>query len=215
MQPRNKTAWRVPQFIIQSKRLNRMCVRVCACVCASLCQKGPYSQSYDFSSSHVHMWDLNHKESWVPVYWCFWTVVLEKALKSTLDSKEIKPAHLKGNQSRIFTGRTDAEVEAPTLWPPDMKNWLIGKDPDAGEDWRQEEETTENEMVGWHHWLDGHEFKQALEVGNGLGSLVCCSPWGHKELDTTEGPNWTVQFSQHQLLKRLCFLHCVFLPLLF
>ena len=122
--------------------------------------KGPYSQSYGFSSSHVWMWELDHKEGWAPKNWCFWTVVLEKRLESPLDCKEIKPVHPKGNQSWIFTERTDAEAEAPILWPPDAKNWLIGKDPDAGKDWRQEERwRTEDELVGWHHRLDGHEFE--------------------------------------------------------
>ena len=137
------------------------------------------------------MWELDYKESWVPENWCFWTVVLEKTLESPLDSKEIQPAYPKGNQSWIFIGRTDAETEPPILWPPDVKNWLIRKDPDAGKDWRQEEKTTEDEMAGWHHWLDGHEFEQTLGVGDGQGSLVCCSPWGCKELDMTEQLNWT------------------------
>jgi len=106
--------------------------------------------------------------------------------KSPLDYKEIKPVNPKGNQSWIFIGRTDAEAETLILWPPDAKNWLIGKDPDAGKDWRQEEKgMTEDEMVGWHHRLDRHEFEQASGVGDGQGSLACCGPWGHKELDTT------------------------------
>ena len=118
------------------------------------------SQSYDFSSSHVWMWELDYKESWAPKNWCFWTVVLEKTLESPLDCKEIKPVHLKENQSWIFTGRIDAESEAPILWPPDVKNWLIGKDPDAGKDWGQEEKgMTEDEMVEWHHRLDGYVFE--------------------------------------------------------
>ena len=122
--------------------------------------KGPSSQSYGFSSSHVWMWELDYKESWVPKYWCFWTVVLEKTLESPLDYKEMKPVNPKGNKSWIFVGKTDAEAETPILWPPDVKNWLIGKDPDAGKDWRREEKgTTEGEMVGWHHRLDGHQFK--------------------------------------------------------
>ena len=122
----------------------------------------------------------------------FWTVGLEKTLESLLNSKEIQPVHPKGNNSWIFIGRTDAEAETPILWPPDVKNWLIGKDPDAGKDWWQEEKgTTEVEMVGWHHQLKGHEFEQALEVGDGQGGLVCCSPWGCKQLDTTERLNWT------------------------
>ena len=120
--------------------------------------KGPYSQSYGFSSGHVWMWELDHKESWVLKNWCFWTVVLEKTLESPLDCKAIQPVHPKGNRSWMFIGRTDAE--APTLWPPDVKNWLIGKDSFAGKDWRQEEKgMTEDEMVGWHHQLDGHEFE--------------------------------------------------------
>ena len=124
--------------------------------------------------------------------WFFWTVVLKKTLKSPLDSKEIKPVNPKGNQPWIFIRRTDAEAKAPILWPPDMKNWLIGKDPDPGKDWRQEEKgMTEDEMVGWHHRLNGHEFEQTLGVGDGHGSLACCSLWGHKESDTTERLNWT------------------------
>ena len=151
--------------------------------------KGLSSQGYGFSSSLVCMWELDYKESWALKNWCFWTVVLEKTLERTLDCKEIKPVHPKGNQSWIFIGRTDAE--APIFWPPDVKNWLLGKDPDTGKDWRQEEKgTTEDKTVGWHHWLEGHEFEQAPGVGDGQGSLVCCSPWGHKELDMTERLNW-------------------------
>ena len=153
--------------------------------------KGPSSQSYGFSSSHVWMWELDYKESWALKNWCFWTVVLEKTLESPLDCKEIQSVHPKGNQSWIFIGRTDAEAETLILWPPDVKNWLIGKDPDAEKDWRQEKGTTEDEMLRWHHWLDGHEFEQVLGVGDGQGSLVCCSPWGCKELDMTEWLNWT------------------------
>ena len=116
----------------------------------------------------------------------------KKTLESPLDCKEIKQVNPKGNQPWIFIGRTDVEAEAPKFWPPDAKSRLTGKDPDAGKDWRQEEKgTTEDEMVGWHQWLDGHEFVQALGVGDGQGSLECCSPWGHKELDTTERLNWT------------------------
>ena len=154
--------------------------------------KGLSSQSFGFSCSHVWMWELDYKESWMMKNWCFWTVVLEKALESHLDCKEIKPVHPKGNQSWISIGRTDAEAESSILWPPDVKNWLIWKDPIAGEDWRQEEKgMTEDEMVGWHYWLNGREFGQTLVVGDGQGSLVCCSPWGHKELDMTERLNWT------------------------
>ena len=122
--------------------------------------KGPLSQSYGFSSGHVWMWKLDYKESWASKKWCFWTVMLEKTLESPLDCKEIQPVHPKGNQSWIFIGRIDAEAETPILWPPDAKNWLTGKDPDAGKDWRQEEKgTIEDEMVGWHHRLNGHEFE--------------------------------------------------------
>ena len=124
--------------------------------------------------------------------WCFWTVVLEKTLESPLDYKEIKPVNPKGNQSWIFIGRTDAKAETPIHWPSDAKNWHIGKDPDAGKDWRWEEkEMTEDEMVRWHHWLDGHEFEQALVVCDGQGSLVCCSSWDCKEPDMTGQLNWT------------------------
>ena len=150
------------------------------------------NQSYGFSSSHIWMWELNYKESWAPKNWCFWTEVQEKTLESPLDSKEIQAVHPKGNWSWIFIGKTDPEAETPILWPPDAWNWLIGKDPDAGKDRRQEQKgTTEDEMVGWHHWLNGHEFEQALRVDDGQGSLACCSPWGHKESDMTQRLNWT------------------------
>ena len=122
--------------------------------------KGLFSQDYGFSSGHMWMWELDCKESWMAKNRCFWTVVLEKTLESPLDSKEIKPINPKGNRSWIFIGRTDAEAEILILWPPDAKNWLIWKDPDAGKDWRQEEKgMTEDEMVGWYHWLSGHEFE--------------------------------------------------------
>ena len=154
--------------------------------------KGLSCQSYGFSNSHVWMWELNfYKESWALQNWCFWTTVLE-ILESPLDCKEIKPVHPKGNQSWIFIGRTDAEAKTTILWPPDAKNWLLGKDPDAGKDWRQEEKgLIEDKMVGWHQWLDGREFEQTQGVGDGQGSLACCSPWYHKELDMTERLNWT------------------------
>ena len=132
---------------------------------------------------------LDHKESWALKNWCFWTVVLEKTLESPLDCKEIKPVHPKGNQSWIFIGRTDAGVEAPILRPLDAKNWFIGKDPDAGKDWRKEKGMTEDEMVGWHHRLNGHEFVQAPGTGDGQGSLACCSSCGGKKSDTLS--NWT------------------------
>ena len=152
--------------------------------------KDPPSQSYGFSSSHVWMWDLDYKESWAPKNWCFWTVVLERTLESPLDCKEIQPVHPKGHQSWIFIGRTDAEAETPILWPPDANSWLTGKDRDAGKDWRQEEMgTTEDEMVERHHQLNGHKSKQTPGVGDGQGSLVCCSSWGGKESETTEPLN--------------------------
>ena len=149
--------------------------------------KVPSSQSYGFSSSHVWMWELNYKESWVLKNWCFWTVVLEKTLESPLNFKETKPVNPKGNQSWIFIGRTVAEAEAPVLWPPYVNSWLIGKDPDAGKDWRQEEKgVTNDEMVAWHHRLNGHGFEQAPGDAEGQGSLACHSPWSLKESDMTE-----------------------------
>ena len=118
-----------------------------------------------------------------------WT---EYLIESPLDCKEIQPVHLKGDQSWVFTGSTEAEAETPILWLPHVKSWLIGKDPDAGRDWGQEEkEMTENEMAGWHHWLNGHEFEWTLRIGDGQGGLACCDSWGHKESDTTERLNWT------------------------
>ena len=154
--------------------------------------KVPASQSYGFSSSHVWMWELDHKESWAQKNWCLWTVVLEKTLENPLDSK-IKPVNPKENQFWIFIGRTDADAEALITWPPDVENWLIRKDPDAGKDWRFPEEkgATEDEMVGWHHWLNGHEFEQAPGVGDGQGSLICCSPWGHRRVQH----NWVTELN--------------------
>ena len=149
--------------------------------------KGPYCQSYGFSSIHVCMWELDHQEGWELKKWCFWIVVLEKTLESPLDCKEIQPVHPKGNQSWMFIGRTDAEAGATILWPSNSKNWLIRKDPEAEKDRRQEGKgMTEDEMVGWHHWLIEHEFEQAPGDGEGQGSLLCWSPWGHKESDLTE-----------------------------
>ena len=164
--------------------------------------KGPSSQGYGFSSTHVWMWELDYKESWPLKNWCFWTVVLEKTFESPLDCKEIQSVHPKGDQSWIFIGRNDVEAEAPTLWPADAKNWLTGKDPDAWKDWKQEEKgTTEDEMVGWHHWLNGCEFEYTPGIGDGQGGLVCCSPWARKESDTTEWLNWT--FGGEWALQRL------------
>ena len=145
-----------------------------------------------FPSSHVWMWELDHKECWVLKNWCFQTMVPEKTLESPLDCKENQPVHLKGNQSWVFIGRTDPEAETPILWPPDAKSWLILKDPDAGKDrGREEKGTTEDEMVGWHHWLDGQEFEQAPGGGDVQASLAGCSLWGHKESDTAQQLNRT------------------------
>ena len=146
-----------------------------------LVNKCVYSQSSGFASSHMWIWELDHKEGWVLKNWCFWTVVLEKILESPLDCK-IKAVIPKRNQSWIFIGRTDAEAEALILWPPDVKNQIIGKSPDAGKDWRQEKGTTEDEVVGWHHRLNGHEFEQIPGDSEGQRSR---HPWGHKELDMT------------------------------
>ena len=154
--------------------------------------KGPSSQSYDFSSNHVWMWELDYKESWVLKNWYDWIVVSEKTLESPLNCKEIQSVHPKGDQSWIFIGRTDAEAETPIFWPPDMKIWVIWKDPDAGKDWRQEEKgMPEDEMAGWHLRVNAHEFQQALGVGDGQGGLACWSPWDRKESDTTEQLNQT------------------------
>ena len=135
------------------------------------------------------MWELDHKEGWRPKYWCFQTVVLGKTLES-LGQQGVKPVNPKGNQPWIFIGRTDAEAEAPLFWPPDVKRRLTGKDPDAGKDWRQEENrTTKREMVGWHHRLNGHEFEQTPRDSEVQGSLACCSPWGSNESHMTEQVN--------------------------
>ena len=135
-------------------------------------------------------WTAKKAEHWW--IWCFWTVVLEKTLESPLDCKEIQPVHPKEDQSWVFIGSTDVEAETPVLWPPHVKSWLIWKDPGAGKDWGQEEKgMTDDEMVGWHHWLNGHGFGWALGVGDGQGGQVCCRSWGRKKSDTTEQLNWT------------------------
>ena len=153
--------------------------------------KGPSSQGYGFSSGHVWMRELDCEESWAPKNWWFSTVVLEKTLKSPLDCTEIQPVHSKGDQSWVFIGRTDAKAETPILWPPHAKSWLIGKDSDAGRDWGQEEKgMTEDDLTGWHHWLNGYEFGWTQGVDDGQGGLACCNSWGHKELDMTERLNW-------------------------
>ena len=141
------------------------------------------------------MWEVDYKESWAPKKWWFWTVVLEKTLEGPLDCKEIQPVHPRGDKSWVFIGRTDAEAETLVLWPPHAKNWLIWKDPDVGKDWMWEEKgTAEDEMVGWHHRLNGHEFEWTLGVGDGQGGLACCDSWGAKSRtwlnDWTE-LNWT------------------------
>ena len=148
------------------------------------------------------MWELDCEECWVPKNWCFWTVVLEKTLKSPLNCKEIQPVHPKGDQSWVFIGRTDAEAETPVLWPPDAKSWLIGKDPDAGRELGQKEKgTTENEMVEWHHRLDGHGFGWTPGVGDRQGGLLCCDSWGPKDPDITERLNWIELNQQLQSIR--------------
>ena len=157
------------------------------------------------------MWELDCEESWAPKNWCFWTVVLEKTLESPLECKEIQPVHSKGDQSWVFFGRNDAKADTPVLWPPHAKSWLIGKDSDAGRDWGQEEKgTTEDGMAGWHYRLDGHKFEWTLGVGDGQGDLACCSLWGRKELDTTEGLNYQLT-TYVQPVPSLCW-HCFLLP---
>ena len=138
------------------------------------------------------MWELDCEESWALKNWCFCTVVLEKTLESALDCKKVQPVHPKGDQSWVFINRTDVEAETPIIWPPDAKSWLIWKDPDAGKNWGQEEKgMTEDEMVGWHHQLNGHGFRWTPGVGDGQGGQACYSSWGRKESDTTEQLNWT------------------------
>ena len=148
--------------------------------------KSPYSQSYGLSSSCVWMWQLDHKKGWAPENCCFQIVALEKTLESPLDCKEVKPVSPKGSQPWIFIGKTDAESEALILWPSYAKSQLIGKDPDAGKDWRQKEKwVAEDEMVRKHHWLNEQELEQTLGNNGGQGSLACCSLWGCKELNMT------------------------------
>ena len=168
--------------------------------------KGPSSQGYGFPSGHVWMWELDYKESWAPKNWYLWTVVLEKILESPLDCKEIQPVHPKWYQSWMSIGRTDVEAQTLILWPPHAESLLIWKDPDAGKDWGQEQKgMTEDEMVGWCHWLNGHVFGWTPGVGDGQGGLACCGSWGHKESDTTERLNWT------ELLKTTKLWPCPFL----
>ena len=168
----------------------------------SLCWQRSSSQSYGFPSSHVQKWELDHKEGWTLKNWCFWIVALEKTLESPLDCKEIKPVSPKGSQPQIFIRRTDAE--APILWPPESKSQLVRKDPDAGKDWRQEEEgETVNEMVAWHHWLNGCEFEQILGLSGGQRSLACFSPWGEKESDSNNKEKRTWQTTDSLKIRTL------------
>ena len=137
------------------------------------------------------MWELDYEEGWAPKNWCFWTVLLEKTLES-LGLQGDQPVHPKGDQSWVFIGRTDAEAETPILWPPDAKSWLIGKDPDAGRDWGQNEKgTIGDEMAGWRHRLDAHEFGWTAGAGDGQRGLAYCNSWGCKESGMTEWQNWT------------------------
>ena len=153
------------------------------------------------------MWELDCEESWGLKNWCFWTVVLEKILESSLDCKEIQPVHSEGDESWVFIGRTDVKAETPIFWPPHTKSWLIGKDSDARWDWGQEEKgTTEDEMIGWHHQLDAHEFVWTPGVGNGQGGLACCDSWGCKESDMLSDwteLNWTLASSLPKLLEKI------------
>ena len=164
-----------------------LCISICFIYFAN---RAPHSERNGFSSNDIWIWELNHKEGWVLKNWCLRTVVPEKTFDSPLDCKDIKQVNPKGIQPWIFTGMIDAKAGAPILWPPDAKSQLAGKNPDDGKDWRQDEKgITEDEMVGWHHRLNGHEFQQALGDGEGQGCLTCCSPWGLKESDTTEWLN--------------------------
>ena len=146
------------------------------------------------------MWELDCEEGWELKNWCFWTVVLEKTLESPLDCKDIQPVHSEGDQSWVFIGRTDAEVETPVLWPPHAKSWLIGKDSDAGRDWGQEEKgRTKDEMPGWHHWLDAHEFGWTPGVGDGQGGLVCSDSWGCRV-----GQDWATELNWTEPVLKKC-----------
>ena len=178
--------------------------------------KGLSIQSYGFSNSHVWMWELDHKEGWVPKIWCFWTLVLKKTLRVPwrLGLQEDQTSQSWRKSILIFIGRTDAEAEAPILWPPNVKSWLIEKYPDARKE-QEEEGTTEDEMIGWHRRLDGYEFEQALGDGEMHGSLVCCSQWGRKELDMTEQLNWTAAHlisSKRRIFFLFSFFLSFFLP---
>ena len=164
------------------------------------------------------MWESDCEEGWAPKNWCFWTVVLEKTLESPLDCKEIQPVQSKGDRSWAFFGRTDAKAETPILWPLHVKNWLIGKGPDLGRDWGQEEKgTTEDEMAGWHHRLNEHEFGWTPGVGDGQGGLACCNSWGHRVgHDWATELNWIFSciYRPHLLCPYLCWWALRFLPCL-
>ena len=163
-------------------------------------RQSPSSQRYGFSSSHVQMWELDNKKGWAPNNWWFWTVVLEKPLESLLDCQEIKPVNPKGNQPWIFIGKTDAEAEAPILWPPDSKSWFTGKDPDAGKDgWQEEKGTTEDEMAGWPQWLNGHEFEQTLGDSVWQGNLGHCQSMSLQRA----GHDWATEQQQQKIYLRL------------
>ena len=153
--------------------------------------KGSSSQGYGFSCGHVWIWELDCEESWAPKNYCFWTLMLEKTPENPLDCKEIQPVHSEGDQPWVFFWRNDAKPETPVLWPPHMKSWLIGKDSYAGRDWGQEDKgKAEDEMAGWHHRLDGHEFEWTPGVSDGQGGLAWCDSWGHKVSDMTERLKW-------------------------
>ena len=164
--------------------------------------KGLSTQSYGFPSSHVWTWELDYKENWAPKNWFFWTVVLEKTLESPSGSKEIKLFNPKGNEPWIFIGRTDAEAEAPILWLPNAKNWLIGKDPDSDKDWGQEERVTEDEVVGWHHWLNGHESEQTPGDGAVKDREVWCAAVHGVAKNQIQLSNWTSSASIAKKLSR-------------
>ena len=171
----------VPMLKMEWKLFSKTITKLLETANCLICHQIPQSIQDQFKSLGIPVTDFS-------VF-----LMLEKTLESPLDCKEIKPVNLKGNQSWIFSGRTDAEAEAPILWPPDAKNWFTGKDPDAGKNWRQEEKgMREDEMIGWHHRLDGHDFQQAPGVGDRQGSLACCSPWGQNESDMTEWLSWTL-----------------------
>ena len=177
--------------------------KVCYCFhCFSI-----YLLWTDGARCHVWMWELDCEESWAPKNWCFWTVVLEKTLESPLDCKEIQPVHPKGDQSWMFIGRTDVEAETPIFWPPDAKSWLIWKDPDAWKDWGQEEKgMTEDEMVRWHHWLNGYGLWWTPGVGDGQGGLACCGSWDRRvRHDWATELNW----SEPQSTSSLVFADCI------